>query len=281
MLTVGLSALACSSWSCGAKVARDPNAPCDPTADFGEPVAIVDVAGLDGIYAVGRASLTADELSVYFTAAHGDPKAPLVDTYTMSRRSLSDTFSNLMRVPGLPDDALPPGPPALSRSTFHDAFISSDGLRLIAMYGPNPPGDAFRMAERASRDEPFGPWRIAAGLEDLEHSYNLSAPEFSRDNSLLYFGADVATEQRAWDGVRFSGRTFVTGLDGYLGISSGSNLVWYSGASGVMRRTSVDAHFGNPSGKINGLLAWVSPNDCRSYGFRYNTGAKLYVAERR
>ena len=114
---------------------------CNPAASFGRQT---DVQGLNTNANEEQATLSPDELTIYFSRDDGNGA---YDIYQATRTSKTASFSGAIPVPGVN-----------TMAEDREPRVTADGLAIFATTRATPSG-LFRVASatRASKDVPFGP----------------------------------------------------------------------------------------------------------------------------
>jgi hypothetical protein len=271
----------------------DPDAtpePCDLTQPFG---ALQPLTSLNTSAHEQFATLSPDELTIYFSSNRLAPGTAQVDIYVATRTSREEEFGapvNLAVVNHAGDDRSP--------------SISADGLELY--FHSSRSGDyeiyvstRTTIAAAFSAPVPLGPGVNTAGIE--------TSPSVTAGGSVLYFDRpDLPGEPHLWRATRgptgFGAAVEVAAVsapsskwavptEDDLTLYFGSNRPGTAGSDDVWVATRATTN--DPFGAVTGVaglntalseaLDWVSPDGCRAYvGYEISTGTQsdLYVAAR-
>lgn len=249
---------------------------CDPAKPFGPPLPIIE---LNTTAAESHATLTADELTVYFTSTR--PGGPgNMDIYR-ARRPVRDA---------------PWEPPELVEginTSGHESrpAIRDDGLTLYAETNAISP-NAWSISA-ATRPDPavsFGPL-VRDEILNLPTA-GAVAPSLLPDSTWIYFARSGDLYRATWTGVRWGAVTLVEGVNSpesedYPLISPDHRTLYFSsrrpGGAGdhdvwIAKRASATEAFGAPvpfleiNTAAGDFPAWVSNDDCELW-FTRLTGA--------
>jgi hypothetical protein len=265
---------------------------CDPTAKFGAPVPISELAMVNA----GAPRLSGDELTIYFHA-YGDQ----VDLWSTHRKSLTEPF----------------GPPTLlagqnSPSADYDPAVSADGLTLwFASTRVANEGQHLYVSIRASMLAEFGAPGLAAAVNATDTQQYDAQPFLTTAGNELWFtskrtgglgGNDIW--RAAWTGSGFETPVAAAELnspgDEWVPTVSADRLTVYfsseRAATGVKgdrdiwrsHRNVIDDGFPAPTlvDELNtagaDLASWLSADDCRMYGTSSGGGGtnRIYMATR-
>ena len=265
-----------------------PSFKCNRARPFGAPVL---VPGLTAVPVEG-ATLSADELVIYFSIAASDGKR---DLFSASRPSSGDPFG-------------PPVPLSPLNTADDDtcAAVSPSTTELVFVRAAT--NEAFHLfyASRASPAFPFGP---PVKLATLSTGGNEITPFLLANGTAMYFTSfrtgtgDIYRAGRS--GSSFDPPTLVGGIatadwDSSPVVTDDELVIIYTSMAGdtnpngferfniwTASRTSATAPFVNPR-RIDALNtaqadapAWLSRDECRLYLQSSRTGApRLYVSER-
>ena len=255
---------------------------CDPTAPFGAPVPVVGVN--TGGYE-GDATLSADELEIYFDVFSSDVFSEL---RVARRATKTDPFGAA-------------SPVGIGGTTAYSPMLSSDDVTLFYADGSGTP--ELRRAERPSRRAAFGSPTAVDGI-----GVHPDGAYLSNDRTTLWmivrdangkldiyqstaspagvFGAAVNVKELNTPATETGPVPTADGLVLYFGSSrddpAATHLdVW------MATRPTKDAPFGTPT-KLDALNTaeddwptWLSPDGCRLYLSTNRSGSyDVYVAQR-
>lgn len=185
--------------------ARSPDAPpagrCDPKKPFGAPVLVDGINTAGGPAGEAGASLTPDELTIYFASNRLNPGTPDFDIYVATRASTSDAFDAGQKIAALDlggDE----------RSTW----ILPDALTIYIYSSAGTGGYDLFVATRASTSAPFGtPQPLGVNTAEIEEGGAVTG-----DGKTLYFqrGTAAETYRSINAGAGFATATAVAELNG-------------------------------------------------------------------
>lgn len=265
---------------------------CDPTAKFGQPVPIPELATIDA----GAPRLSADELTIYFHAYGGQ-----VDLWSAHRNSLTDPFGNPTLLAG-----------QNSPSGDYDPAVSADGLTLwFASTRVANENQHLYVSTRASTLAEFGPPGLAAAVNAPDPQQYDAQPFLTMVGNELWFtskrtgGLGENDIWRAtWTGSGFATPVAVAELnspaDEWVPTVSVDRLTVYfsstrvaTGTKGNLdiwtsHRNVINDGFSTPMlvDELNtdgsDLASWLSIDNCRIYGTSNSGGGinRIYMATR-
>jgi WD40-like Beta Propeller Repeat len=274
-----------------ARVSPSIDAPrmCDPTAKFGTPIPVPGLSTIDG----GTVRLSADELTIYFSATPGD-------LWVAHRSALSEAFE--VPTPMIAQN---------SSSVDIDPAVTPDGLTLwFASNRIVNEGYHLYVATRASMLAEFGTPGLAGTVNAMDTKQIDLQPFVTADGKELWFtstrlgglgGNDIW--RATWTGSAFAPPVPVPELssssDDHLPTLSADRLTVYvtslrvgAGTKGKLdiwtsHRSTVNDGFPPPTivDELNtagdDLASWLSADNCRIYGASNLSGPnRLYVATR-
>ena len=249
----------------GAVVPRlSPDGECDYNASFGSAEVVLGLReiGTEWSWGTHGATLSVDELEIYFDKLNMDPGVKsTASLYTARRSQRGDEWSTPERLPGVPLEWWAWNPQ-----------LSPDGLTLyFARYPDNAGPSRYYLLRRASKDAPFKSAPVALPLVP-----EASRPFFSADGRSVYYTLPLAKDnttaivRREWDGTNWTGEPQELIQDGARPIVSADELHLYYANNGERRyatRSSTTEPFGDVGSlpEVNESPVWLSPNACRLY----------------
>jgi hypothetical protein len=243
---------------------------CDRTKPFAEPTLAPGVNTVGADAGEAGASLTPDELTIYFTSNRLAPGTPNFDVYVASRASITDAFGTAQKV-----DVLDLG------GDERNTWISPDELS-IYIYSSGHGNYDLYVSTRTSKLVPFGsPQPLGVNTTDIEEGGTTTA-----DGHTLYFqrGTLAETFRSVLGPNGFDTASPVAELntpDANSPVPSGDDLSIYFGSSRGGTMGSIDIYFASrpsttsPFNQITNvtelnsqsyeLPTWISPDGCDIY----------------
>jgi Tol biopolymer transport system component len=260
-----------------------PTGRCDPTKPFGAPVPVEGVNTAGTTAGESAASLTSDELNIYFASNRLGPGSANFDLYSGSRTAIDQPFTNVQKLTLSVDGD--------ERSTW----ISNDQMTI---YFHSSAGGDYELytATRSSTSVPFGT-AVPLGVNMTGIEVN---PRVSADGQTLFFERQTTNSQTLHQSTRggngFSTDSPIAALNpdagGPVPSADGLSLYFDSSRGGdrdiwVAKRTSTSAAFTQISQVTelarNGfdIATWVSADDCHLYmTTTIDGGFSIYMAAR-
>jgi hypothetical protein len=272
---------------------------CDPASSFGEPV-LLDVVNSTTTANDEAASLSADELTIYFSSdrAGPPPNSDAYDLYIAKRDRPDGPFPE--------PEIIPFADPNLRRRR---PVVAAGGLDLYAVYEFGAGAFGLMVASRMNTGQNFGEFELAPGLNGDDSSDRDAYPLLG--GTSIYFASDrgmapgdfniwrATWNDAAWADprmVRGEGDSLVSPQQEIAPVVTPDELTLYFGSNRddlmthdifVATRASVDDDFGPPmrlpslSNTDIDAPSWVSADGCvlhltQSVGGVY----KLFVATR-